>query len=150
MLPIENLVIIATDFRNAFETSDLSEAPGFLPHFPDGCCNWPTWMIGHFLKFEMCQSAEEINAERASPSGTIAHAWLSTDGIIIDITSDEFEDSEARIIVSRNSDWHRSWSIVQITEVQRIDRYNVRGTGRCASDIYELLVTSIRRKHVHT
>ena len=108
MLPIEDLVIIATNFRKAFEDSDLSKAAGSLPHFPEGCCNWATWMIGHFLKFEMCQSVEEINAERASRSGTISHAWLSADGIIIDITSDEFEDSEERVIVSRNSDWHKT------------------------------------------
>jgi hypothetical protein len=150
MLPIENLVIIATDFRNAFEASDLSQAPGFLPHFPEGCCSWTTWMIGHFLKFEMCQPAEEINAERVSPSGTFQHAWLSTDGIIIDITSDEFEDSEARIIFSRDSEWHRSWSIVQVREVQRIDTYDKIGTGPCASHIYELLAASIRQKHVCT
>ena len=149
MLPIENLVIIATDFRKAFEDSDLSKAPGFLPHFPEGCCSWATWMIGHFLKFEMCQSVEEINAERALLSGTIPHAWLSADGIIIDITSDEFEDSEERVIVSRNSDWHKTWSIVEAIEIQRIDTYDVSGTGHRASDIYELLVTSIRRKHVH-
>ncbi|MEK7763332.1 MAG: hypothetical protein AAB433_17285 [Nitrospirota bacterium] len=150
MLLIENLLIIATDFRRAFEDNDLSKAPGFLPHFPEGCCSWATWMIGHFLKFEMYQSVEEINAERASQNGTIPHAWLSADGIIIDITSDEFEDSEARVIVSRNSDWHKTWSIVQTVEIQRIDIYDRIGIGPRASDIYELLVTSIRRKHVHT
>ena len=146
MLPIENLLVIATDFRNAFEDSDLSKAPGFLPHFPEGCCSWSTWMIGHFLKFEMCHSVEEINAERAS----LPHAWLSADGIIIDITSDEFEDSEARVIVSRNSDWHKTWSIVETIEIQRIDTYDSIGTGPRPSDIYELLVTRLRRKHVHT
>ena len=150
MLPIENLLIIATDFRKAFEASDLSRAPGFLPHFPEGCCSWATWMIGHFLKFEMCQSVEEINAERASLSGTLPHAWLSADGIIIDITSDEFEDSEARVIVSRNSDWHKTWSIVQTIEIQRIDTYDKIGIDRRPSDIYESLVTSLRLKHVHT
>ena len=145
MLPIENLLVIATDFRKAFEASDLSKAPGFLPHFPEGCCSWATWMIGHFLKFEMCHSVEEINAERAS----LPHAWLSADGIIIDITSDEFEDSEAKVIVSRNSDWHKTWSIVGTIEIQRMNTYDVSGTGHRASDIYELLVTSIRGKHVH-
>ena len=149
-MPIENLLIIATDFRKAFEASDLSKAPGFLPHFPEGCCNWATWMIGHFLKFEMCQSVEEINARRELLSETLSHAWLSADGIIIDITSDEFEDSEAKVIVSRNSDWHKTWSIVQTIEIQRIDRYDSIGTGLRPSDIYELLVTSLRRKHVHT
>jgi hypothetical protein len=149
MLPIENLVIIATDFRNVFEDSDLSKAPGSLPHFPEGCCNWATWMIGHFLKFEMCQSVKEINAERASRSGTFNHAWLSTDGIIINITSGQFEDSEERVIVSRNSGWHKTWSIVETIEIQRIYTYDMSGTGHRASDIYELLVASIRRKHVH-
>lgn len=106
-------------------------------------------MIGHFLKFEMCQSVEEINAERELLSETLSHAWISADGIIIDITSDEFEDSEAKVIVSRNSDWHKTWSIVETVEIQRIYTYDMSGTGHRASDIYELLVTSIRRKHVH-
>ncbi len=103
MTDIALLRDIASEFREKFETEDLSQAPGFLPGFPKGCCSWATWMIGHFLKYELEEDVLEIQAERVSDDGTDPHAWLVVDGVIVDIASDEFKDSAEKVIVTRDS-----------------------------------------------
>jgi len=145
MIDINSLTNIANQFRKKFESTDLSQAPGFLSGFPEGCCSWATWMIGHYLKFELMENVLEIQGERFSDDGTDNHAWLDVGGIIVGITSDEFNDSEERIIVSNNSDWHTGWTIINTAEIERIETYNQinYGTKLKPSDVYELLVEDV-------
>ena len=35
------------------------------------------------------------------------HVWLECDGMIIDITADQFPNIKSAIIVARDSEWHR-------------------------------------------
>lgn len=151
MLSVETLFTIASDFRSAFEKLDLTGAPGFLPNFPNGCCSWATWMVGHFLEYEMNEPVEEVNAERMSESGSETHAWLSANGVTIDITSDEFQDSSEKVIVSSDSAWHRTWKVVERAPIERIETYNqidFRSKLK-PSEVYELLVLDIRKKYAH-
>jgi hypothetical protein len=137
---------IAREFRNKFESTDLSGAPGFLASFPDGCCSWPSYMIGHFLKYEMGIDPVEIQAERLTPDSTVPHSWLMVGDVIIDITSNVFEDSKEKVIVSSKSTWHDSWDIKHKTEVSRIETFDKIDFGDKLkpSQVYELLVKDIR------
>lgn len=137
---------IAVAFRRSFETVDLSNAPGFLPSFPDGCCNWASWMIGHFLKYEQQMEPFEVIGGRSSSDGYEEHSWLVLDDIIIDITSDEFPDSNEAVIVGTRSEWHKGWEIVQTNPVKKISCYDAQlpsGPMR-PSEVYELIVAEAR------
>ncbi len=138
---------VALAFRRGFMNADLSNAPGALPHFPDGCCNWGSYMMGHFLKYEQRLKPFEVIGERFAPDGTDQHSWLRVDEIIVDITSDEFPDSEAPVIVGLSSEWHKNWEVVQTNPIQKIqtfDRIGGRGTIR-VSEIYELVAAEARQ-----
>lgn len=37
-----------------------------------------------------------------------SHAWLQLNGVIVDITADQFPDFNAKVIVTTKSDWHES------------------------------------------
>jgi|GEM_PF-4929906 len=137
---------IAWAFRRSFMNVDLSNAPGFLPGFPDGCCHWACWMTGHFLKYEQGLEPTEVIGERFASDGTEAHAWLTVDKTLIDITSDEFSDSNEPVIVSEFSEWHRKWEVVQTRSIKEIGSYDVptlRGM-MSASKTYEILATNAR------
>lgn len=148
MADIERLKVIAEEFRKGFEEIDLSDAPGFLPGFPEGCCSWASYMIGHFLKYELGLAPVEIQAERFGPEGTDPHSWLMVDDIIIDITSDEFEDSTERVIVSSDSTWHSKWEEKKNADIIKISEYDKieYGTKYKPTDVYEMLAARVRKK----
>jgi len=60
-------------------------------------------MLGHFLQYELEKDVLEITAVRAADDGTDSHAWLATGKVTIDITSDQYKDSNEKVIVSYNS-----------------------------------------------
>jgi len=80
---------IATKFRSAFDTIDLTNAPGFLPNFPKGCCGWATCFIGNYLQLVRAQSPLHILARH--PGKGYGHEWIEIEGVILDITLDQFD-----------------------------------------------------------
>jgi hypothetical protein len=141
-----DLQIIASAFRRSFETVDLSKSPGALPHFPEGCCHWASYMIGHYLKYEQKCDPSEVIGERSAADGVENHSWLNINGLVIDITSDEFDDSDEKVIVSKNSAWHKKWRVVATYPIKPISSFDdVRLSGQLApSEIYELIAEGVR------
>jgi hypothetical protein len=39
-----------------------------------------------------------------------SHAWIEADGVIVDITADQFQDISERVIVTTCSPWHGSFT----------------------------------------
>ncbi len=146
MMELTELQAIATAFRRSFEVVDLSNAPGFLPGFPDGCCHWASYMIGHFLKYEQQMEPFEVIGERSPSDGLENHSWLSLDDKIIDITSDEFPDSKEAVIVGTMSEWHKGWKVVKINPIRQIDHYDALSSfsSMLPSEVYKLIVAEAR------
>jgi hypothetical protein len=133
-------------FHRAFKEIDLSDAPGFLPHFPEGCCSWSTWMVGHFLKFECGLEPIEIQGTRLGDSGTDNHAWVSANGVIVDLTCGQYKDCPNSFIISCDSAWHSQWEIANKDEIRPINFYDFPGFPNEAlpSEIYERLAHQVR------
>lgn len=147
-LTIEELHNLASEFRKGFGVADLSEAPGLLSNFPESCCNWASYVVGHFLKFEMNLNPIEIQASRMGKRGTEHHAWLQLDETVIDITSDQFEDSKNKVIVSNHSQWHSKWIVDEKLEIKDISEYDDIGCGASltASKLYDFLASRVKEK----
>lgn len=143
-----DLVGLAQIFRNAFETADLSDAPGSLPHFPSGCCSWATWMLGHYLKFEHGRSPFSIEGERQGRNHRETHAWLEVDDFTIDLTADQFSDSPSAVISTTSSSWHASWQINRRDVIEPIRQRNEPGRAVNPSDIYERVATIVRARNL--
>jgi hypothetical protein len=139
---------IAQSFREAFLAVDLSDAPGSLKTFPGGCCNWASWMLGHYLKFECGLESVEIQAQRPGSDGTSGHVWIEVDGLIIDITSDQFDDCPEPIYGIEISEWHQDWEKVRKEEIRPMAFWD-DGLFFCnvkPSEVYERLLTYIRAR----
>jgi hypothetical protein len=137
------LMRAATAFRRAFESIDLSDAPGFLPKFPCGCCSWATWFLGHFLKYECGLSPRRYHSASRDDDN---HEWLVVEGIIVDITADQFDDCSDPIIVTRTSAWHEKWTNGKSADVKPIESYDVgtRFGEILPSEVYELIAQMVR------
>lgn len=137
---------IATSFYYAFAEVDLSDAPGFLPSFPEGCCNWASRILGHFLKFERCTDALEILANRDGTEETDNHSWLEVDGMTIDLTCNQYTDCQ-HIIIEESSEWHAAWNIQSTLEIRHISDWDQPFHDRKVkpSDVYERLASVVRK-----
>lgn len=118
-----DLVQIANAFRKAFETVGRGQKFGNFPHFPEGCCSWASLFIGNFLIEEYGLRPQKVySALRHSGS---KHEWVLLDGIIIDITADQFDDALGSVIVEPESQWHVKFKASEISDYLPVSKYDI-------------------------
>jgi hypothetical protein len=106
---------IAQKFRQAIEKTDFSEkkvgreANLRMNKFPVESCTHICSILGAYLITEYkLEPLLEVHAHINDEKGPFAfHRWLEHDGIIIDITADQFAMVKTPVIVSRNSRFHK-------------------------------------------
>jgi hypothetical protein len=76
--------------------------------FPKGVCGAVCFLLGHYIRENGFPDAEYVNGIR--PSDGESHAWIETDGIIVDITGDQFAEIDEGVIVTADATWHRQFS----------------------------------------
>lgn len=86
-----------TDFRRAIDAAKVSgefEKDFSFNRFPRGCCGDASYLLGEYLLENNIQSTYICgNRYFEDPEeGTQSHAWLLVDGMIADITGDQFRD----------------------------------------------------------
>lgn len=141
---IEYLTQLAKAFKKAFDDSDLSQAPGFLQNFPSGCCSWATIFIGHYLKYECGLSLKRIHSARRINGDQ--HEWLIVNGIIIDITADQFDDAPSPVIVETDSEWHAQLQGGEISDLRPVSDYDeiMCMNKQKPSEAYEMIAIRVR------
>lgn len=104
----ERIAEIAFAVRSAIEACKPDELPWRA--FPKGACGDTCLILGQVLHDEGFQGAEYICGNKYRSDGKpYSHAWLRYEGMIIDITADQFPDVGAKVIVSSESEWHKQW-----------------------------------------
>ena len=112
MIDIEN---VAIRFRAAIEeailTEDFSSDVNMLS-FPRGCCGYASDMLQKLL-FDQGITTWYISGQYSYGWDAESHVWLETDdGIVIDITGDEYCDREppikncTKVYVGPRDDFH--------------------------------------------
>jgi hypothetical protein len=109
---ISTLHALATRFRSAIRATDPCEVDPevrfIVAAFPKGVCGAVCFLLGHFLRENGFPGAEYVNGFRRRDGES--HAWIETDGIIVDITSDQFAEIAEEVVVTRDFAWHRQFS----------------------------------------
>ena len=119
----KKLKMLATSFRNAIEImikDDLYDLEHFKD-FPKGGCGDACELLSIYLK------ENNINALYVSgEKGFQSHGWLECEDYIIDITADQFNDVDEKVIITDNRDWHDQFNIMwkRAVEIEEIDQYN--------------------------
>lgn len=116
-LKISELAEIARRFRGAIlglESRTLS--PG-LRTFPKGSCGDASLLLGAYLiesgygHFDYVVSEGDMRSDRSSAWRT--HAWLEREGIVIDITADQFAEFGGDIYVGPSSSFHSQFHVTE-------------------------------------
>ena len=117
-IDVKTIVELARNMRNAIELLPKSTLGIEMGYFPRGACGDAALLLGAYFVDCGFFGFKYVCGERGSHSDNswTTHAWLSFEGLIVDITSDQFEDISDRVIVSKNSEWHQEFFNVVITE----------------------------------
>jgi len=101
-LTIEKMAIA---FRRAIERANPVTLGITFTHFPHGSCGDAAILLGTYLEANGIDDLKYICGQR----GNRFHAWLERDGLVIDITADQFEDCSRPVIVEQDSKWHQNF-----------------------------------------
>lgn len=105
MMPAKELVSIVQAFRTALEAQKKRGGlPTHMRGFPRGCCGVVSELLGDYLNAHLRLSVEYVCGEQ----GGTSHAWLEHDGIVIDITGDQFE-GRPPVFLGAKDNWYFSW-----------------------------------------
>lgn len=95
----EKLLYECTRVRKAIEiasTKNICRDVG-VHHFPLGCCGIASLVLGMWL-LRFAKDIEYVHGWRDNQS----HAWLEYQGWIIDITADQFEKINEKVLITDN------------------------------------------------
>ncbi|MER5642660.1 hypothetical protein ABT095_37705 [Kitasatospora sp. NPDC002227] len=113
-----------------------------LQDFPTGACLDSSLLLTEYLKDHGLRGWKCLAGERPyKPALPESHAWLERDGLIVDITSDQFEDSPGPAVwVTRDRTWHAQFRdryapglLLRPEDDERLDAYTgLRDADRLA------------------
>ena len=119
--------------------------------FPKGSCGSTCLFLGLFLIQNGFGEFQIITGEKYFFNGyfhqEISHSWLECNqSLIIDITAYQFHEIESKVIVTKNSDWHRTWKVVERNNILDIYKTNFI----LSSDLinYEKIIEKINNKSI--
>lgn len=125
---LSDIRTIVDDFRFALEKCERRSLSIGLQDFPAGACGDVSLILGHFLLENGFQGFDYVLGELLHDTSEVqlqSHAWLQFDSIVVDITADQFNDVDEKVIVRYNSKWHERWNgIVQHkADIRIFDEY---------------------------
>lgn len=107
----------AARFRSALEQGGLRLIS--LAKFPHGSCGDTCQLLGQFLVDSGLGDWRFCAGYRDDPFR--AHAWLEQDGLILDITADQFADVHESVWLTRDRTWHERYSLMERPRLANID-----------------------------
>ena len=111
----ERLTALARHFRIAIEQTKKHKLPSWFMDFPRGCCGDTADLLGVYLEDLGMQDVRHVWAMH----GEVSHAWIEVNGIVVDITSDQFPEFTDSVVVADPSRWHENLTDRKCREVDR-------------------------------
>ena len=100
-LDILYLKELSLQFRNAIISYGIKKLPISFHEFPLGSCGDVSLILGKYFDEMGLGQFDYVCGEIDGKT----HAWLEKDGIIVDITADQFNEIADEIIVTTNNDY---------------------------------------------
>jgi len=125
---------LATQFRKAIERCDLKNLPVTFDAFPLGSCGDTCILLGKWLEQNGYEDFDYVVGEREERS----HAWLEKNGIIVDITADQFDDKLPTVIVSHDHSWHSQF--IEDERYPVADEWNVPDNLTQFEEMYNYII----------
>ena len=104
---VEELAIKFRDLIDDLINSDeVVNIYNFKQRFPTGNCLNAAQMLAKYFRDNDVNNVTVISGEKIKGNGS--HAWVDVDGLIVDITADQFEEfSYPKVFVGEESELHK-------------------------------------------
>jgi hypothetical protein len=108
-------------FRSAIEKIKEKLSITFT-NFPRGSCGYTTILLGTYLLEKKLGHFYYTQGDYyKSHNEWSSHAWLQQGDLIVDITADQFEEINQKVIVTKISGWHQNLN----GNIQRVANYKI-------------------------
>ncbi|MCF6113878.1 hypothetical protein [Mesorhizobium muleiense] len=111
-MSVEQIKECAERVRAALQRLNPEDLPIGLKLFPRGACGDACLLLGAALQDRELGDFRYVCGLTHKDGGNESHAWLIGEGLIIDITADQFADGMPAIFVDSASHWHDRWTDV--------------------------------------
>ena len=99
---MESIIEAVTKVRRVMEKNHNQFPNISFQYFPTGACAPMSDIIAKYLISNGYSGVEFVYGYRKKQP----HAWIEIDNLIVDITSDQFEDGQGAVFVSRERNFH--------------------------------------------
>jgi hypothetical protein len=105
---LKSVRVAASDFRAAIERCNKKRLGIEFEEFPHGSCGAVAEILGKYLGDCGLGDFRYVSGWRHRPGEDRgrSHAWLRQDGVIVDITADQFGETYGPVVVTTDSSWH--------------------------------------------
>lgn len=133
----ENIYRLSLNFREAILRSNKGMLPITLHDFPEGSCGDTSLLLGEYLYRVGCGCFEYVTGFRNEQS----HAWIEANGLIVDITSDQFPERDEKVLVTTDKSWHNQFveDDRNPARIEIYDTYTQRMLNRALEEIIKQL-----------
>lgn len=105
------LVMLAAAARAGLEGMTAQERQNGFEGFPRGTCGPVTELMGRIvLERTGKRGAYVCGSGHPAFAANQSHAWLEVEGVIVDLTHDQFAGTDLQGWVFEGSTWHREFS----------------------------------------
>ena len=139
---IDKIQIYACKFRLAIEQCDKKILPVYFRDFPRGSCGDASLLLAKYFKNVGLGDFSYVVGIYNENHTPYTHAWLKQRNVIVDITADQFDDIQQKVIVTTNSSWHEKFDI-QSESTADLQNYDPFAIGQLLS-CYNTIKTYIR------
>jgi hypothetical protein len=128
---------LAAQFRAAIESCPKDLLPIRFARFPFGSCGDTCLLLSKWLEEKGQSGFVYVEGIRGKGSNVQSHAWLERDGIVVDITGDQFGPDQPSVYVGPRSPLHNAFRILN-EHHSDLERYDSQ-TALMLSNAYRVL-----------
>lgn len=111
---------LVTKFRFALDRVDWADMPEGMQGFPKGCCHRISEVLARYLHSYGVENIEYVHSLVPEAKSLETHCWLEVDGVAIDITADQFDGVDEKVLIQSPSVWHSEFKVL----LRREPNYN--------------------------
>ena len=114
----EKIELIAINIRYAIEKTLRERLPITFHDFPFGACGDTALILGRHLKDLGYGGFKYVLACRGDKEdgSWCSHVWLERQGLIVDITADQFSDFSHKVFVGMGSSFHSTFTVEDVSD----------------------------------
>ncbi|GHJ45846.1 hypothetical protein Cs7R123_31880 [Catellatospora sp. TT07R-123] len=107
---VDRIAEIAARYRRAIlDSSPHLVELGVMNNFPAGACGQACLLLGEHLWSRGQGLWRLASGMRPGEGPIVTHSWLVRDGLVVDITADQFDDVDTPVVVTLDDAWYQPW-----------------------------------------